>query len=293
MSQTGGAGHGLEVECDRVVLLYPSEEGDVAALRGIDLDIGAGEALAILGPSGSGKSSLLALLAGLLRPSSGRVRLGPHDLGQLSGRDLARLHAGSVSLVLQDPTRNLLPYASGLQNVEYAQRLGASRSHQSPRPARELLELVGLGELDRRPVASLSGGEQQRVAIAASISLTPSLLLLDEPTNQLDGQARDLVLDQLLRINQGLGTTLICVTHDQAVADRLPRTVHIRDGIVGAEGRAGQAYSVVSRDGSVQLPREVLDLMPPGTLVKVVPRGSGAELINSSQDPPGDPPSPN
>ncbi|MGH7692134.1 MAG: ABC transporter ATP-binding protein [Candidatus Dormibacteria bacterium] len=283
------APRGLDVECDRVVLLYPSEEGDVAALRGIDLEISAGEALAILGPSGSGKSSLLALLAGLIKPSSGRVRLGEHDLGQMTGSELARLHAGSVSLVLQDPTRNLLPYASAVQNVEFAQRLGTSRRHLSHRPARELLEMLGLGELGRRQVASLSGGEQQQVAIAASISLTPSLLLVDEPTNQLDAGSRDLVMRLLLSVNQELGTTLVCVTHDQAVADKLPRTVHIRDGLVGAEGRLGENYSVVSRDGSVQLPKEVLDLLPPGTLIKVVPRGRGAELINPDRPPAGGP----
>ncbi|HVB14771.1 MAG TPA: ATP-binding cassette domain-containing protein [Candidatus Dormibacteraeota bacterium] len=280
-------GPGLDVHCERVVLLYPSEEGDVAALRGIDLDIGPGEAMALLGPSGSGKSSLLALLAGLVKPSSGKVRLGGHDLGQMTGRELARLHASSVSLVLQDPTRNLLPYASAIQNVEFAQRLGASRSRRPIRPAQDLLDQLGLPDLGKRAVASLSGGEQQRVAIAASISLGPELLLVDEPTNQLDADNRDVVLDLLLAVNRELGTTLVCVTHDQAVADAMPRTVNIRDGLVGAEGRQGQTYAVVSRDGTIQLPQEVLELLPPGTLVKVVRRGSGAELINPDLPPAG------
>ncbi|HEY6538846.1 MAG TPA: ATP-binding cassette domain-containing protein [Candidatus Dormibacteraeota bacterium] len=274
---------GLAVHCERVVLLYPSEEGDVAALRGIDMEIEAGEAMALLGPSGSGKSSLLALLAGLVRPSSGRVLLGDHDVGQMSSRELAALHAGGVSLVLQDPGRNLLPYASGLQNVEFAQRLGRSRARRSIRPAQELLDQLRVGNLGHRPVGSLSGGEQQRLAIAASISLGPQLLLVDEPTNQLDIDNRDIVLELLLQVNRELGTTLICVTHDQAVADALPRTVNIRDGLVGAEGRLGEVYAVVSREGSVQLTREVLEVLPPGALVKVVRRGYGAELINRDQ----------
>ncbi|HVC38891.1 MAG TPA: ATP-binding cassette domain-containing protein [Candidatus Dormibacteraeota bacterium] len=281
-------GLGLEVHCQRVVLLYPSDEGDVAALRGIDLDIEPGEALAILGPSGSGKSSLLALLAGLIKPSSGRVRLGDRDLGQMTGRELARMHASSVSLVLQDPTRNLLPYASAIQNVEFAQRLGKARAGTQVRPARQLLEQLGLSELGSRAVASLSGGEQQRVAIAASISLGPELLLVDEPTNQLDGDNRDVVLELLLGVNRELGTTLVCVTHDQAVADALPRTVNIRDGLVGAEGRLGQTYAVVSREGTIDLPPDVLEVLPPGTLVKVVRRGQGAELINRDLDESGE-----
>ncbi len=270
---------GLAIRCDRVVLLYPSDEGDVAALRGIDLEIAPGEALALLGPSGSGKSSLLAILAGLVMPSTGRVWLGGRDLGKMTGRELNRLRATSVSLVLQDPTHNLLPYASAIQNVEFAQKLGASRSSEPLRPAASLLAAFGLGHLGHQPVATLSGGEQQRVAIAASVSLSPELLLLDEPTNQLDAHNRDRVLESLLAVNRELGTTVVCVTHDHAVADAMPRTVGIRDGVVGAEGRLGQLFAVVSREGSIQLPDEVLNVLPPGTLVRVEARPAGAELF--------------
>jgi ABC-type lipoprotein export system ATPase subunit len=275
---------GLAILCDRVVLLYPSEEGDVAALRGIDLEVGAGEAIALLGPSGSGKSSLLALLAGLVMPSTGRVWLGGRDLGKMTGRELTRLRATSVSLVLQDPTRNLLPYASSLQNVEFAQKLGASRTKKELRRPAELLSALGLGDIGPRPTATLSGGEQQRVAIAAGVSLGPDLLLLDEPTNQLDAANRDRVLSSLLAVNRDLGTTVVCVTHDAAVAAAMPRTVNIRDGMVGAEGRLGRTYAVVSRDGSIQLPDEVLEVLPPGALVRVEPRTSGAELFRSESN---------
>jgi ABC-type lipoprotein export system ATPase subunit len=271
----------MAVQCDRVVLLYPSDEGAVAALRGIDLEIAAGEALAVLGPSGSGKSSLLALLAGLVAPSTGQVWLGGRSLGRMSTRELTLLRATSISLVLQDPTRNLLPYATGLQNVEYACRLGASESRAPTLPAKELLEEMGIGQLEQRLVATMSGGEQQRLAIAAALVMGPDLLLLDEPTNQLDVESRDQVLAMLLAINQDRGTTVLCVTHDKAVADALPRTVRIRDGLVGSEARQGQNYAVVSRDGTVQLPGEVLDLLAPGSLVRVRRTDRGAELTNS------------
>lgn len=278
------AATGMAIRCDRVVLLYPSDEGDVAALRGIDLEVEAGEAIALLGPSGSGKSSLLALLAGLVMPSTGRVWLGDRDLGKMTGRELTRLRATSVSLVLQDPTRNLLPYASSLQNVEFAQKLGATRAKKELRPPADLLSALGLGNIGPRPAATLSGGEQQRVAIAAGVSLGPELLLLDEPTNQLDAHNRDLVLASLLAVNRNLGTTVVCVTHDAGVAAAMPRTVNIRDGMVGAEGRLGRTFAVVNRDGSIQLPDEVLEVLPPGALVRVERRANGAELFRS--DPP-------
>ncbi|MGA7361876.1 MAG: ATP-binding cassette domain-containing protein, partial [Candidatus Dormiibacterota bacterium] len=275
------ATRGMAVQCDRVVLLYPSDEGAVAALRGIDLDISAGEALAVLGPSGSGKSSLLALLAGLVAPSTGQVWLGGRSLGRMSARELTHLRATSISLVLQDPTRNLLPYATALQNVEYAYRLGASESREPTGPAKALLEEMGIAHLERRLVATMSGGEQQRLAIAGALVMGPELLLLDEPTNQLDVESRDQVLAMLLAINRDRGTTVLCVTHDKAVADALPRTVRIRDGMVGSEARQGQNYAVVSRDGTVQLPGDVLDLLAPGSLVRVRRTDRGAELTNS------------
>ncbi len=271
---------GLDIHFDGVVHLYPSQEGDVVALRGVDLDVEAGEEFALLGPSGSGKSTVLALLAGLQRPSAGQILIGPYEMSKLSNRQLLRLRATEVSLVLQDPSRNLLPYATASQNIEFAQRGARGRKHRPPwRPA-ELLEQLGMGALAGRTVATLSGGEQQRVAIASGVASAPRLLLVDEPTSQLDTRSRDQVIELLHKINRQLGSTVVSVTHDQAVAHAMPRTVTIRDGRVGAEGRKGEEYAVVGRDGSVQLPPDVLEILPPGTLLHVRRHAAGVDLRN-------------
>jgi ABC-type lipoprotein export system ATPase subunit len=246
----------------------------------VDLDVEGGEALALLGPSGSGKSTMLALLSGLLRPSAGRIRIGSYDLPRLSNRQLLRLRATDISLVLQDPARNLLPYGTAEQNVGFAQRGARGRKRALPWSPLELLQQLGMGALAGQTVSTLSGGEQQRVAIAAGASVAPSLLLVDEPTSQLDSASRDQVISLLLKVNGELGATVVSVTHDPAVAGAMPRTVSIRDGRIGAEGRRGQEYAVVGRDGSVQLPVDVLDWLPPGTLVQVHRHNQGVDLRN-------------
>jgi len=279
-AQAAVASRGLEIHFDGVVHLYPSPEGDVVALRGVDLDVEEGEEFALLGPSGSGKSTVLALLAGLQRPSAGQITIGPYEMGKLTNRQLLSLRATEVSLVLQDPARNLLPYATATQNIEFAQRGARGRGHRPPWQPAELLEHLGMGHLADRTIATLSGGEQQRVAIASGVASAPRLLLVDEPTSQLDTKSRDQVIELLHRINQQLGSTVVSVTHDAAVAAAMPRTVTIRDGRVGAEGRRGEEYAVVGKDGSVQLPPDVLEMLPPGTLLHVRRHGSGVDLRN-------------
>lgn len=276
---------GLDIHFDGVVHLYPSPEGDVVALRGVDLDVGAGEKFALLGPSGSGKSTVLSLLAGLQRASAGQIQIGPYEMGKLSNRQLLRLRATEVSLVLQDPARNLLPYATATQNIEFAQRGARGRGKTPPWSPSELLQDLGMGHLAGRTVATLSGGEQQRVAITSGVAGAPRLLLVDEPTSQLDTVSRDQVIELLHRINAQLGSTVVSVTHDPAVAAAMPRTVTIRDGRVGAEGRRGQEYAVVGRDGSVQLPPDVLEMLPPGTLLQVRRHRAGVDLRNPEMEP--------
>ena len=270
---------GIAVHCDSVVHLYSSPGGDVVALRGVDLDVEPGGVIALLGPSGSGKSTLMALLAGLLRASSGHVLVGANDLGRSSNRKVLELRSSAISLMLQDPMRNLLGFGTAEQNIEFAQReVRRRRQRLPPWTPLELLDLLGMASLANQTVANLSGGEQQRVGIAAAAAKAPQLLLLDEPTSDLDTVSRDRVIELVLSVHKELGTTLIVVTHDPAVAAAMPRSVTIRDGRIGAEGRMGQEYAVVGRDGSVQLPPDVLEWIPAGTLLRVTRHSDGVDL---------------
>ena len=261
---------GLAVACRRVVHIYRAEAGDVVALAGVDLSISPGEMLALVGPSGSGKSTLIALLAGLMRPSAGRVNIGTYDMGKLSDAEISRLRGTEVGVVLQGATRNLLPYASLERNVWLAQtRAASTRGVRLDDPER-ILDLVGLGGQGRAKVGQLQPGARQRAALAVGIAAGPGLLLVDEPTSQLDSSGRDEVVHALETVNAERGTTIVVVTHDAEVGARLGRAVTIRDGRVGAEGRGGQDFAVVAGDGTVQLPPQVLDVFPAGTLFTVV-----------------------
>jgi ABC-type lipoprotein export system ATPase subunit len=260
---------GLAVACRRVVHIYRAEAGDVVALAGVDLSIAPGEMLALVGPSGSGKSTLIALLAGLMRPSAGRVNIGSYDIGKLSDKEIARMRGTQVGVVLQGAVRNLLPYASLRRNVALAQRRAArTRGVKLDDPDR-ILNLVGLGGLGRATVDELAPGARQRAALAVGVAAGPGLLLVDEPTSQLDASGRDEVVHALETVNAERGTTIVVVTHDPEVGARLGRAVTIRDGRVGAEGRDGQDFAVVAGDGTIQLPPEVLDAYPAGTLFTV------------------------
>ena len=268
---------GIPVSAHGLVHIYRLEGNDVVALSGVDLDVAGGEVVGLLGPSGSGKSTLLNLFAGLLRPSAGRLTVGSHEIARMDERGLARMRAGDVGVVLQGAMRNLLPYASPVDNVRFAQR-GARRLARGgddaldagllPEPL-EVLDLVGLADEARTPLTGLSPGQRQRLAVGVGLAARPGLLLLDEPTSQLDHEGRDEVLAAVGDINRDLGTTVVAVTHDPEVAERLPRTVTIRDGRVGAEGRRGEDFAVVARDGSLTLPPDVLERVPPGSLLRV------------------------
>src|SRR4051812_11669245 len=265
---SASTGRGLAVSCRGLVYIYRLEGYDVVALAGVDLDIAAGESVALLGPSGAGKSTLLSLLAGLLRPSAGRLHVGGHDLVRADEPELQLMRSTAVGVVLQGAARNLLPYLSAEQNVRFAQGgVPASRRTQLP-AVREVLAQVGLTNRGRprlRP-HQLTPGERQRLALAVALATRPGLLLADEPTSQLDRDARDEVLAALDAVNRA-GTTVILVTHDPEVGAAMARTVTIRDGRVGAEGRRGEDYAVVGRDGTVHLPADVLRVVPPGTLL--------------------------
>lgn len=267
-----------EIHCAGIMHLYPGEDAPVVALRNIDLDVGAGELIAILGPSGSGKSTLLLLLSGLLRPTVGSVRVAGHDLGRLDSAGLNRLRATELALLLQEPLDNLLPYATATQNVRFGQR--GARRHRWPLrwDAQEILAAMDLAELADRSITSLSGGQQQRVALATVLASSPAVLLADEPTAHLDPTGRDAVITALKQANQLSGATTVVVTHDPVVAAAMPRTITLRHGQIGSEGRRGRQYAVVGPDGTVQLPESWLAEHPPGTLLSVHQTPAGIEL---------------
>jgi ABC-type lipoprotein export system ATPase subunit len=274
---------GLPVRTERLVHIYHTEGHDIAALSGVDLEVRSGELVGLLGPSGAGKSTLLSLLGGMFRPSAGKIFLGDTELSGLSERDLDDLRATRVSMMLQGAARNLIPYSDPEQNVAFAQRWTRRRRSDLPAP-REILSAVGLADHAHQPLTALPAGQLQLAAVAVALAPGPGLLLADEPTSQLDHAARDTVLQAIARANRELGTTVLLVTHDPAVAQRLPRTVTIRDGKIGGEGRLGEEYAVVTADGFLPLPAHTLPSLPPGTLVRVrpVPEGFLLEVEDSA-----------
>jgi ABC-type lipoprotein export system ATPase subunit len=281
---------GASVTTRRLVHIYHAEGHDVAALAGVDLTVDAGEFLGLLGPSGSGKSTLLNLIGGLFRPSAGQIRIGELELSTADDRELDALRASTVSLMLQGADRNLLPYYSPLENVVFAQGAARRIDGKELREPREVLASVGLDARADAPLASLSPAEHQLAALAVALAPGPGVLLADEPTGQLDHRSRDRVLTTLRTINAGWGTTIVLVTHDAEVAGSLPRTVTIRDGRIGGEGRSGEEYSVVSADGFLPLPAHALADLPPGTLVRFHPVDGTYQLL--VEDGSGTPPEP-
>jgi putative ABC transport system ATP-binding protein len=278
---------GGAVRCDSVVHIYRAAGVEVVALRGVDLEVGEGETVALLGPSGCGKSTLLSLLAGLLRPSAGQVVVAGRDVGKLSERELLGLRRSAVGVLLQNAGRNLLPYASALDNLTFAQRGTRRRGRDRRERAMGLLEAVGLPDAAGKPVRALSGGEQQRLSVAVSLVNGPSVVLADEPTSQLDAATATQVVGLLRLARDRWGTAVVVVTHDPVVAAAMDRTVSMRDGRVGAQGRYGKQRAVIGRDGSVQLPADVLDLLPPGSLAEVIRLPHGVELrATTEQDEP-------
>jgi putative ABC transport system ATP-binding protein len=260
---------GVAVRCVNVVQIYTTAGGhDVVALRGVNLDIGPGEQVALLGPSGSGKSTLLGLFGGVLRPSAGKVFVAGQDISRISERDLGRLRSGTVASLLQGASRNLLPYADAVANIDFARRAVAPGVRRALPSARELLERLGLAELGDRKVAGMSGGERQRIAFAAAVSSGAGLLLADEPTSQLAHDDRDAMLELIHRVNREFGTTVVLVTHDPEVATAMPRSITIRNGRIGAEGRHGFEFAVVDEDGAVHIPEDLAASFPAGTLVR-------------------------
>jgi putative ABC transport system ATP-binding protein len=276
----GATGGGLSLRCRGVVHLYRTFEGhDVVALQGVDLDIRAGERVAFLGPSGSGKSTLLTLFGGIQRPSAGKIFLGEQEISRMSERDLTKVRAQRVSTMLQGATRNLLPYATARQNLAFS-RVAVGRSDRVAMDDSDLLLRVGLDDQADQVVRTMSGGQQQRLALACAVTSSPQLLLADEPTSQLSHEDRDHMLDLIHGLGDELGTTIVVVTHQPEVAETFPRTITMKGGRVGAEGRDGAEYVVIGANGVLHLPAHLGEQWPQGTLVRIEPEDVDTLLLS-------------
>ena len=261
------------IVCEGVVKIYRVADLEVVALQGLDLDVAAGELVAIVGASGSGKSTLMHILAGLDTPSAGSAVVAGFDLTRLDGRRRTTYRRRAVGFVWQQTARNLIPYLDAIENVELPMLLDGVGPIDRRARAQALLDTVGMTERATIRADRLSGGEQQRTAIAVALANDPPVLLADEPTGELDSEMAGHVFETLREVNRSLGTTVVLVTHDPLVSDQVGRTVSIRDGRTSSEtlrrSTTGQAvhealpeeFAVLDRAGRLQLPRAHIDAL--------------------------------
>ena len=265
------------IQCENLVKIYKTKDIEVLALQGLELEIEKGELMAIIGNSGSGKSTFLNMIGGLDRPSAGRLIVDGKDLFKLSEQELVAYKRNTVGFVWQNNARNLLPYLTAWQNVQMPMLFDSSK--QKKERALELLEMVGLSHRKDHRLDQMSGGEQQRVAIAIALANNPKILLADEPTGAVDAKTGAYILDMLRDINRNTGLTVVIVTHDRMLAKKVNRVVTIRDGKISSERLMKQSYkladigafteetetqdefAVLDRAGRLQIPREILEQM--------------------------------
>ena len=283
------ASNGPMILCDNLVKIYKVQDLEVVALQGLDLVIERGEFMAIVGPSGSGKSSLLNILGGLDRPSAGKALVDNVDLLKASSMALTVYRREKIGFVWQQPSRNLIPYLSVRENVELPMIIAGTSSKERHAWSQELLETVGLWERRSHNLHQLSGGEQQRTAIAVGLANKPVLLLADEPTGEVDSLTAQSIMDTFRRLNSAYNLTIVVVTHNTQVSDQVDRVVAIRDGRtstervrrvqdvtpvaavdengeIDPEAVAEQVvtyheYVVVDQAGRLQVPRDMLERM--------------------------------
>ena len=271
------------IACDRLVRIYTAPGGiEVQALQGLDLLIDEGELIALVGASGSGKSTLMNILAGLDVPTAGAVKVAGNDLAAMNARQRLAYRRRTVGFIWQQTSRNLLPYLTSQQNVGLPMRLAGQRRKQRNSRAADLLELLGITHcLHRRP-DQMSGGEQQRAAIAVALANEPKVLLADEPTGELDSATAAEVFGALQTANIELGVTVLIVTHDPEVSSVVRRVVAISDGrtstethrkaLTGDDGEVAQhavEYAVLDRAGRLQLPKAMTEPLGMRDLVRL------------------------
>lgn len=271
------------VICDNLIKIYKVDDLEVVALQGLDLEVAQGEMIAIVGASGSGKSTLLNILGGLDTPSAGRTLVAGHDLNRLDDDKRARYRSLIVGHVWQQSGRNLLPDLTVAGNVDLPQLLNGTKAAKYKRRTSELLEIVGLTAMAKKKPMQISGGEQQRAALAVALANQPSLVLADEPTGELDSVTTQEIITFMRQLNKELSITIIIVTHDIAIASVVDRTLAIRDGrtstetirrnqpitatvtaqspsaVIGLSSETHQESIFIDRTGMLQLPSEAME----------------------------------
>ena len=273
------------VFCQDLFKIYKIADLEVVALRGLDLAVDQGEVVAIVGASGSGKSTLLNILAGYDAPSAGGVLVGGRDLLRMGASEIEEYRRNEVGFIWQQTSRNLFPYLTTLENVMLPMMLTSTPGGDRRAWAEEILSLVSLSHRLEHTPEKLSGGEQQRVAIAVALANRPPLLLADEPTGELDDTTAAEILDLFGTVNREMGTTILIVTHDPDIAYKVGRVVMIRDGKMSTEIRRKvtfqrirgevetdqplEEFVLVDGNGRVQIPRELLERMNIGEKARV------------------------
>jgi len=266
------------VQADGLVKIYKTKETEVLALQGLDLTVEQGELTALIGNSGSGKSTFLNMIGGLDRPSAGSLFVAGSNLFTMSEKDLVKYKRETVGFVWQNNGRNLLPYLSALENITLPMHLSSEKKKKQK--ALELLEMVGMSSKKHSRLNTLSGGEQQRIAIAIALANSPKLLLADEPTGSVDAKTANYIFDVFSELNRQ-GQTILIVTHDVALSKKVKRVVAIRDGKISSERILKESYAqrlqesgidwrledtqdeyvILDKAGRVQIPREFLKEM--------------------------------
>jgi ABC-type lipoprotein export system ATPase subunit len=284
------AADGALIVCENLVKIYKVADLEVVALQGLDLVVDRAEFIALVGASGSGKSTLMNILGGLDVPSAGRAVVDGHVLDQMGRRERNDYRRRVIGFVWQQTARNLLAYLSARQNVELPMLLNGVGRHDRQLRATALLERVGLADRAEHRPDRLSGGEQQRVAIAVALANEPAVLFADEPTGELDTTTAHEIFDVLRTVNRELGVTIVVVTHDPLVSEQVNRTIAIRDGRTSTEtlrrrgiGDAAdqlvsEEYAVLDRVGRLQLPRAYVEALGLERRVRLVLEGDHVTL---------------
>ena len=290
------------IQADGLVKIYKSKQTEVLALQGLDLTVEKGELTALIGNSGSGKSTFLNMIGGLDRPSAGSLLVDGKNLFTMGERELVCYKRDTVGFVWQNNERNLLPYLSALENIMLPMHISGQKKKKEK--ALELLEQVGMTAKRNNRLNTMSGGEQQRIAIAIALANNPKLLLADEPTGSVDTKTADIIFDIFRELNRN-GQTILIVTHDIALSKKVRRVVAIRDGKISSERilkekyadrlkeltvdwrneDTQEEYAVIDKAGRVQIPRELWDkLALRDNKVKLELRGDEILLSRPAED---------